>query len=167
MDAQQLLNCIIKPTHKFMGGRYESVESNFLSLCTTGIESECGKFNKQINGPALSWWQIEPATHDDIWANCDALKDKSFARRVLLLAGGHESYSHDLLLNSPMYACAMARLKYSMDAKALPKYNGGTSLDLDMFYRYYKRVYNTELGASTYQKWIDAINRNGILKVQL
>lgn len=167
MNAQQLYDYIIKPTHKFMGGKYESDESNFISLCTSAIESDCGEFNEQINGPALSWWQIEPVTHADIWLNCDALKNKEFAERILLLAGGHKVYSHDLLLKSPMYACAMARLKYSMDPQALPKYNGGTALDLDVFYRYYKRVYNTELGASTFQKWLVAIERNGILKVKL
>lgn len=168
MKPQQLHDYIIKPTLEYMGGNYNSVEARFLSLCTTGIESDCGKFNKQINGPALSWWQIEPVTHNDIWKNCDALKNEEFARRILLLAGQNDIYyNHDLLLKSPMYACAMARLKYSMDAKALPRYNGGTDLDLDMFYRYYKRVYNTEFGASTYQKWLDAIQRNGILKVQL
>lgn len=173
MNAQQLHDCIIKPTHKFMGGKYESVESNFLSLCTTAIESDCGKFNKQINGPALSWWQIEPATHTDIWTNCDALKDQDFARLILLLAGGHDSYSHDILLKSPMYACAMARLKYSMTPKALPAYNGGTDLDLDMFYRYYKTYYHgvdhngNELGKSTFSKWRSAIERNGVLKVDM
>jgi len=72
-----------------------------------------------------------------------------------------------------MYACAMARLKYSMTPKALPAYNGGTDLDLDMFYRYYKTYYHgvdhngNELGKSTFSKWRSAIERNGVLKVGL
>lgn len=168
MNAQQLHDCVIRPTLEYMGGNYNSEEARFLSLCTAGIESDCGKFNEQINGPALSWWQIEPVTHNDIWANCDALKNEDFAKRILLLAGQNDIYyNHDLLLKSPMYACAMARLKYSMDPHALPKYNGGTALDLDMFYRYYKRVYNTHLGASTFQKWLAKIEEHGILKVNL
>ena len=162
MNAQQLHDYIIKPTLEYMGGNYNTVEARFLLLCTAAIESDCGKFNKQINGPALSWWQMEPDTHDDIWANCDALKNKEFANHILLLAGGRKAYLHDMLLRSPMYACAMARLKYSMTPKALPAYSGGTGLDLDVFYQYYKTYYHgsdsdgKELGKSTYQKWLSA-----------
>ena len=34
MNAQQLYDHIIKPTHLYMGGGYESKNANFLSLCT-------------------------------------------------------------------------------------------------------------------------------------
>lgn len=173
MNAQQLHDCIIKPTLEYMGGRYNSVEARFLLLCTAAIESYCGYYIKQVNGPALGIWQMEPATHDDIWRNCDAVKQPTngqgcvLRHRVRLLEVSPDNDFLNDLLVSPMYACAMARLKYSMDPKALPKYTGGTSLDLDMFYRYYKRVYNTELGASTYQKWLSAIECNGILEVKI
>lgn len=169
MNAQQLHDYIIKPTLEYMGGNYSTVEARFLLLCTAAIESDCGNFIKQVGGPALGIWQVEPDTHDDIWLNCDAIEIDGFADKINQLGVGFNfaENNYDDLVQSPMYACAMARLKYSMDAKALPKYNGGTDLDLDMFYRYYKRVYNTELGASTYQKWLDAIQRNGILKVKL
>ena len=147
MDAQQLHDHIIKPTLEYMGGNYNTVEARFLLLCTAAIESECGHYIKQVGGPALGIWQMEPATHSDIWENCDALYD-ALGQSVVHLAlhsNVNENHAFDGeadLIHSPMYACAMARLKYSMDAKALPKYNGGTDLDLDMFYRYYKRVYN-------------------------
>ena len=167
MNAQQLHDFIINPTLDYMGKSYNSIEARFLLLCTAAIESDCGYYIKQVNGPALGIWQMEPATNNDIWVNCDALKDNSAMAHAVssLVMLPFEEVGH--LIYSPVYACAMARLKYSMDAKALPKYNGGTDLDLDMFYRYYKRVYNTELGASTYQKWLDAIERNGILNVKL
>lgn len=173
MNPQQLHNYIIKPTLEYMGGNYSSIEARFLLLCTAAIESDCGYYIKQVSGPALGIWQMEPDTEHDIWKNCDALSYEDFSKLIERLVVDHKSahgtkdiHNKDLV-TSPVYACAMARLKYSMDAKALPKYNGGTDLDLDMFYRYYKRVYNTELGASTYQKWLDAIERNGILKVKL
>lgn len=167
MDAQQLHDYIIKPTLKYMGESYNTEEARFLSLGTSAIESDCGHFIKQVNGPALGIWQMEPETHDDIWNNCDALKDEVFAYRIRQLRiSPINRFDHDLQV-SPMYACAMARLKYSMDPHALPKYNGGTALDLDMFYRYYKRVYNTHLGASTFQKWLVKIQEHGILEVKL
>lgn len=168
MNPQQLHDYIIKPTLEYMGGNYNSIEARFLLLCTAAIESDCGYNIKQVNGPALGIWQMESETNFDIWENCDAAQDFKFEMKLGKLRVKQSSLKNDEnLMLSPMYACAMARLKYSMDAKALPKYNGGTDLDLDMFYRYYKRVYNTELGASTYQKWLDAIERNGILKVKL
>jgi hypothetical protein len=173
MNAQQLHDYIIKPTLKYMGGNYNSVEARFLLLCTASIESDCGHFIKQVNGPALGIWQMEPATNNDIWVNCDALKDNSAMAHAVssLVMLPFEEIEH--LIYSPMYACAMARLKYSMTPKELPAYNGGTDLDLDMFYRYYKTYYHgvdhngNELGKSSFSKWLSAIERNGVLKVQL
>ncbi len=73
MEAQQLHDYIIKPTLEYMGGNYNSDKARFLLLCTAAIESNCGYYIKQVDGPALGIWQMEPATHDDIWENCDAL----------------------------------------------------------------------------------------------
>ena len=172
MNPQQLLDYIIKPTHEYMGGNYASKSANFLSLCTAAIESNCGEYIKQINGPALGVWQIEPDTHDDIWYNCDALSsyvDEKPSHLVdfMICVSNTGEPSHSNLITSPMYACAMARLKYSMDPHQLPKYTGNPEIDLPVYFDYYKRVYNTELGASTYQKWCNAIAANHILKVKL
>lgn len=174
MNPQQLHDYIIKPTHQYMGGNYASKESNFLSLCTAAIESNCGEYIKQINGPALGPWQMEPNTHDDIWENCDALssylddnKDKVHLVEYMIWISNTGDASYSNLAASHMYACAMARLKYSMDPQPLPKYTGKAKVDLPAFYEYYKRVYNTELGASTYQEWCNAIASNHILKVKL
>jgi hypothetical protein len=164
MNPQQLHDYIIKTTLEYMGGNYYSKESAFLLLATAAIESNCGEYIKQINGPALGIWQMEPDTHDDIWQNCDALRNIIFEQKIYDIFG---KYGDDVLIKSPMYACAMARLKYSMDPHALPEYTGDSEVDLPVFYEYYKRVYNTELGASTYQKWCNAIAANHILKVNL
>lgn len=172
MNAQQLHDYIIKPTLEYMGGNYQSVEARFLLLCTAAIESDCGHFIKQVGGPALGIWQMEPATHTDIWANCDALNGE-FGESIVDLGCVTAIDGDQDLVRAPMYACAMARLKYSMTPKALPAYNGGTDLDLDMFYRYYKTYYHgvdhngNELGKSTFSKWHSAIERNGVLKVKL
>ncbi len=163
MNPQQLLDYIIKPTLKYMGGNYYSKESAFLLLCTAAIESNCGEYIKQINGPALGVWQMEPDTHNDIWDNCDALIGP-FEQKIYDICG---RCTDNTLIDSPKYACAMARLKYSMDPHPLPKYTGDSNVDLKSFYDYYKRVYNTGLGASTFDKWCTAIAANHILKVKL
>ena len=66
------------------------------------------------------------------------------------------------LIVSPMYACAMARLKYSMDPAPLPD-----SENTRAVYDYYKRIYNTPAGASTYEKFKQALISNGVFNVKL
>jgi hypothetical protein len=160
MNSQQLLDHIITPTLKYMGGNYDSLDARMLLLSTAAIESNCGYYIKQVGGPALGIWQMEPATHDDIWSECDALYD-CLGQEVGLLSGVHKTDADSMVIY-PMYACAMARLKYSMDPKRLPSYN-----DKHAIYDYYKRIYNTELGASTREKFLAAWDRNGLNKVKL
>ena len=161
MNAQQLLNHIIKPTLGYMGGNYDSKNAQMLLLATAAIESKCGHYIKQVNGPALGIWQMEPATHDDIILNCDALKSSAYQDRIDdLIVNLKNGTDYELI--SPAYACAMARLKYSMDSELLPKFN-----DREAIYKYYKRIYNTELGASTWLKFAAAWDNCGLSAVDL
>lgn len=166
MNPQQLHDLIIKPTLEYMGGNYYSKESAFLLLCTSAIESDCGHYIKQIDGIALGIWQMEPKTHNDIWQNCDALKTE-FGQIIRNLAPIYSKLSDDDLIDAPKYACAMTRLKYSMDPNPLPKLTGDNNADSRAFYDYYKRVYNTELGASTFDKWVVALKKHRIFEVEL
>jgi hypothetical protein len=145
MNAQQLLDYIIKPTLEYMSGNYNSKNAQMLLLATAAIESKCGYYIKQINGPALGIWQMEPETRYDIWVNCDALQKDRFRTSIDMLGSCPGA---DELVASPIYACAMARLKYSMDTAPLPFYG-----DIYAIYEYYKRIYNTPLGASTFEKF--------------
>jgi len=150
MQAQQLLDCIIKPTLEYMGGNYDSKNARMLLLSTAAIESKCGYYIKQVGGPALGIWQMEPDTHNDIRANCDALHESSeFMRKIDSIDVFDFSELLEVsLIVSPIYACAMARLKYAMDTEALPDYH-----NMRHVYDYYKRIYNTPGGASTYEKF--------------
>ena len=47
---------------------YSESAANLL-LGTAAIESDMGQFLRQINGPALGIYQMEPSTHLDIWQN--------------------------------------------------------------------------------------------------
>ena len=166
MDAQQLHDYIINPTLKRMGRNYNSKNARMLLLATAAIESKCGCFIKQVGGIALGVWQMEPDTHADIWMNCDALNVNSLYEinecigEFQLLGGNAGGFTN--MLDSPKYSCAMARLKYSMDIEPLPDYN-----DISAIYKYYKRIYNTEAGASTFQKFFEAWNYCGLDRVDL
>ena len=167
MDAQQLHDLIIKPTLEYMNGNYYSKDAAFLLLCTAAIESNCGHYIKQVNGPALGIWQMEPNTLHDIYDNCDAIVTnhtemyKKLDSIDLFDATSSEELEQSLVI-SPMYACAMARLKYSMDSEALPDHK-----DTLAVYEYYKKIFNTELGASTWDKFVSALISNKILDVKL
>lgn len=139
-----------------MEGRYYSKDAAMLLLATAAVESDCGYYIKQINGPALGVWQMEPNTHDDILSNCDAMSGVLFDKIVKI------GRVDDDLIDSPVYACAMARLKYSMDSAALPNHKNPRQI-----YAYYKRVYNTELGASTWEKFEAAWNKHKLNEVKL
>jgi len=166
MDAQQLHDHIIKPTLQYMGGNYDSKDARFLLLCTAAIESKCGYYIKQVNGPALGVWQMEPETHDDILEHCDALNNPEFS---CIISGLIPSECYDVresgcefLIQSHLFACAMARLKYSMDKAPLPDRH-----DIKAVYDYYKRIYNTPAGASTYEKFCSALANCKIEQVEL
>jgi hypothetical protein len=166
MNAQQLHDYIIKPTLEYMEGNYNTPEARLLLLATAAIESDCGYYIKQVNGPALGIWQMESDTHEDIWLNCDSLRDSNFAISIGKLEV-ENSINISELISSPQYACAMARLKYSMDSVPLPKVTSDRKLDEVEFYRYYKRVYNTNLGASTFGKWQVKCEKHNIFEVKL
>tara|TARA_R110001606_G_scaffold385158_1_gene548501 strand:+ start:3610 stop:4095 length:486 start_codon:yes stop_codon:yes gene_type:complete len=150
MNSQQLLDYIIKPTLEYMSGNYNSKNAQMLLLATAAIESKCGYYIKQIDGPALGVWQMEPVTEDDVWMNCDALKS-NVGRKIRAIINEEVDEGDTMLIINPMYACAMARLKYSMDKATLPDHK-----EIFEIYRYYKRIYNTPLGASTFEKFKSA-----------
>lgn len=165
MKSQQLLDYIIKPTLRYMGGNYDSKNARMLLLATAAIESKCGYWVKQVDGPALGIWQMETETHDDIWRECDAIRDGVFFYKlkglVPLPRSGQMPEYYDLI-KIPMYACAMARLKFSMDIEPLPAHD-----DQYAIYEYYKRIYNTHKGVSTFEKFKGAWESCDLDRVEL
>ena len=59
-------------------------------------------------------------------------------------------------------ACLIARGKYAMDSKRIPSFD-----DKEGLYQYYKRVFNSDAGASTYTKWCEAWRKHGLDEVVL
>lgn len=94
-------------------------------------------------GPARGYFQMEPFTHDDIWANY-----LGATKRAPLLAG-LRSLSDcpgdvDELIRNPQYAAAMCRIFYLRVPAPLPAPH-----DLRGMAEYWKRYYNTRLGKGT------------------
>jgi hypothetical protein len=145
IDPQQFRDLVIAPSLALVGLGGAAAEE--LMLGTALQESGCGRHLKQANGPALGIWQMEPATHRDIWANFlrgrPALADKIDELKIVGLTADAQ-----LCANLP-YACALARLVYERAAEPLP--NAG---DVAAQAAYYKRHYNTADGAASVNEYL-------------
>ncbi|PYD63566.1 hypothetical protein [Gluconacetobacter entanii] len=130
---------IVAPTLDYIGLGGDSA----VNLLTGTALVESGVvYLRQINGPARGLWQMEPFTHDDIWATflSDA-RMTSLLGAVLDLLSRWPSRVAQLPGNLP-YACAMARLKYYRAPETLPAADDAAGQC-----RYWKTNYNTSLGA--------------------
>lgn len=134
---------LIDPTLKVIG-LYSDAALNLVT--GTGLVESGYRTTVQMNGgPALGWFQMEPATHDDCWRNYLAYR-KGLAQKILSLLPENLSpasskfhpQSSDLIY--PAYAAAMCRVKYLRVPAPLPP-NDAASLSL-----YHKRYYNTIQG---------------------
>jgi hypothetical protein len=92
-------------------------------------------------GPALGYFQMEPATHDDIWANYLAYRPALAAqvRAVAGIAAGRPEAK--LLRTHHVYAAVMARLLYRRVKGRLPQ-----AAEVPALAAYWKAHYNTALG---------------------
>jgi len=76
-------------------------------------ESLGGKYRKQIGGPALGLFQIEPVTHNSVWDNSDSIRAR--AKRYGITEDVSKLESDD------RYSIWVARHYLAMDKNPLPK----------------------------------------------
>lgn len=91
---------------------------------TAVVESGGGRWDKQIGGgPAVSYWQIEPVTAEDIYYRY--LKDRPRYKRCLEEYSGVTNVPRgtirDVLLQNDRFAAGLARLVYAMDRGSIPE----------------------------------------------
>ncbi len=135
IDPLQFRLLVIRPALVRLG--LWSLAAERLLLGTALVESRL-TYLKQKPGPALGLYQMEPATHFDIWKTYLAYRP-GLALKVKGLAVGLPR-AEQMVWNL-FYATAMARLKYRRDRHALPGEH-----DLVGLGAYYKRVFNTYEG---------------------
>lgn len=116
-----------------------------LLMGTAAQESRLGEYIEQINGPALGIMQMEPATFWDHVKWLDRNKpDLSFeiqdACNVMIL-------QQDSLRFNLKFSIAMARVHYLRRPEPIPA-------DLTGQAEYWKKIYNTYLGAGTVDEYI-------------
>jgi hypothetical protein len=140
-NHEQFINVIINPALRDLG--MYSASAVELLVFTCAAESLGGTFLAQVNGPAIGVYQMEPATHNDIWQNYIKFRGNLV---MMMLSNFDCPYmpSEHRMYYDLRYATAMARLHYARVPKALPQAD-----DVNGLWDYYKTYYNTEKGKAT------------------
>jgi len=145
-------NSVIMPVLVKMGAGGAAAEE--LLLGTAIQESFCFKYRAQMGGgPAISYYQMEPATHNDIWDNFLKYR-KKIANDAMYFMSSKNANKLDELKNNNKYATAMARIHYMRIASPLPKAG-----DLSAQANYWKKHYNTPLGKGHPHEYIQKWNK--------
>ena len=136
-----LRTLVIAPTLRAIGMWSQAAEN--LLVGTWFQESSVAGHTrlKQINGPALGGFQIEPATHTDNWENF--LKFRPELRDLVLsfvpprARNARNWVDHNQLIENLPYAAIQARIKYYRIPAALPQAD-----DIQGLAEYWDRYYN-------------------------
>ena len=106
---------------------------------------------KGMGNPAIGFWQIEPDTLLDMMRNYISYRPHY---RAGLEELGMEFSGDDIftsVISSMAVQAGLCRLHYRRDKDPLPSWS-----DLEGQAKYWKRVYNTELGRGTIKHFIKA-----------
>jgi len=118
----------------------------------TGMAESGYKVLKQYGGgPALGFFQMEPATCRDIWENY--VMYRPHYRDKLYQLGWDDSKLDYCLISNIGLQVAFCRLHYRRVPSALPKMD-----NLEQQAKYWKSYYNTEKGKGTIKHFMEANN---------
>ncbi len=135
-DKNQFRSLIVKVLTSVDSALCSDAAINLL-MGTVAQESKFGEYIRQIRGPALGVFQMEPDTFD--W-----LRDKYSIKYPAVLQGRMvEELEWDLFLS-----ILTARLRYRVVPEALPSSSNVLALAL-----YWKQHYNTPIGAGTVEQF--------------
>lgn len=136
------LNQVIRPALTAIN--LDSPAAEQLLLATALQESDLRATVQLGGGPALGYFQMEPATHDDIWANFLRYRVELAAslRDLAGIAAGTPRAA--LLASNHRYAAAMTRVHYMRVPAPLPPAGDAAAMAA-----YWKDHYNTAGGAGS------------------
>ena len=145
IDCLQLKNEIIIPTLAKL--KLNSDAAVNLILGTAAQESHLGTYIKQIKGPALGIYQIEPATHIDLYKNYLNYRDSLKKKVQSFLIDGLTMDEN--LVGNLYYSTALCRIVYFRVKEKLPLPSNISALG-----EYWKIYYNTCEGSGTVSDFI-------------
>lgn len=147
MNPQVMHDYIIYPTLQAMtaytGTDYNSKAARQLLLITAGQESHCGDYLTQVKGPALGPYQMEPNTTNDLYKNYLTGERLALVMKFMSPAE-HEEAIVIAGVGNLFYCTALARMNYRRVKAAVPAFD-----DQQAMWEYYKKYWNSVLGAAT------------------
>jgi hypothetical protein len=139
-----------------LGGAKYSDDAVDLLVMIACHESLLGKYTKQVNGPALGIYQMEPFTHADLYKNFISKNQKLDFAVSKFLPSQHslvdKSTHAELLQTDVRYATIMARVFFMRFKDPIPKDDVGKA-------EYCKKYWNTELGKATVASYLNDYQR--------
>jgi len=151
LNHVQLREHIINPC--LMKLNYYCKSSEELLILTCAQESMGGTYIKQIDGPALGPFGMEPRTHDDIWHTYLVHHPELVFPLLNTLDYSRIPNAQQLMFNIA-YAVMMCRIHYLRVPYPLPNHD-----DIENLAKYWKQHYNTELGKGTVEDAISNYNK--------
>lgn len=140
LDSSHLREYVIRPVLKDMG--YYSLAAENLLVMIAAHESKMGTYLKQVNGPALGIYQMEPKT-------AAALLEYA---SVYAYTSGSRSLAPEVdLAGNLLLQTALARKYLLSFEEALPHEE-----DLEGLADYAKKYWNTRAGKATPEDYLDA-----------
>lgn len=146
IDIDQFVKYILRP--ELIRMQKSSVAAEVLLLGTALVESRLTYIKQLGHGPALGFYQMEPATHEDIWRNY--LRYRPSLRASIAM----KKPSPDRLIYDMKYATAMARVHYLRVPKKLPAASNAEEMA-----QYHKVYYNTHLGKTKPEESVELFKK--------
>jgi RHS repeat-associated protein len=144
---EKFFSKVIQPTLKKLG--VNDPDAEVLLLGTAIHESHLTMRDQMGKGPAKGLYQMEPATHDDIWNNYLKYQPK-LANKVKGLLSSNDKISE--LRNNDFYATAMAYVHYDR-ARFRTDQDFPSGTNIQGMAEYWKMNYNTSRGKGTVTKF--------------
>ena len=153
------MKSLIEKTCSRLGNKYASSEAVNLVLATGIVESRYEYIKQMGDGPARSFWQVEPTTAVDTLAHFlvhrSSLMQKC-AEATLVDLKYWQTYDEnvwaEILEKNIAAGIVHARLKYWRVPKKMPNSLEGQA-------DYWKKYYNSESGAGSPEHFIELVKK--------
>lgn len=137
---------VVRPVLEAIGSHSAAAEN--LVIGTALQESNLHYLRQLADGPARGLYQMEPATHDDIWENYLTYRGELAGRVSAFLVPERDRI--DQLVWNLAYATALCRVHYRRVPEPLPD-----ATDIGGMAAYWKQHYNTPLGKGTVEEFAE------------
>lgn len=168
VNPDHMRKYIVRPTLQYLT-MWSAAAENLL-MGTIAVESTMGTNLVQLGGgPGRGWPQVEVDTHWDCWVNWLDYRPEIATRVLEFVPSMYRILDHDAgipvdpmaLVTCPMYAVAIARIKYRRVPEPLPAPTDWAALE-----SYHKRYYNTAKGATKPGEFVAAARSAGLVDVR-